>query len=392
MFAVGWGANQFSSLLLAYKLHAGLSDGTGDALFGIYALGLIPALLTLGPVSDARGRRAITCGAGCVSALASVCLIAGEHALALLFLGRLLAGLASGAAFAAGTAWVKELSGPPHDPGAGPNAGARRAAIALSAGFGVGPLVAGLLAQVAPDPLLVAYLPHLAVVALVIGPALSVRETVTPAVAPRTRRILVASARTSRFRRVVAPSAPWVFVAPSVAFAALPALVAADVVGFQVGFAALMAALTLLVGVLIQPAARRLDSGHPGRGLAGGLMCTVLGLVLAAFAAAATSWPLVVPADILLGGGYGLCLVSGLLEVQALAAPGELASLTAIFYALTYVGFASPLIISELTHVMSAPAVLVGGAGLALLALVCVAAGLRSPGNRGAGTVMGDGP
>ncbi|HET9126441.1 MAG TPA: MFS transporter, partial [Solirubrobacteraceae bacterium] len=167
MFAVGWGANQFSSLLLAYKLHEGLSAGTGDALFGVYALGLIPALLLLGPISDARGRRAITCGAGVLSGLATCALIAGERAVLLLFLGRLLAGVASGAAFAAGTAWVKELSVAPYDPTADGEAGARRAAIALSAGFGTGPLVAGLLAQWAPDPLLSAYLPHLLVVGLV---------------------------------------------------------------------------------------------------------------------------------------------------------------------------------------------------------------------------------
>src|SRR5579875_1565737 len=188
MFAVGWGANQFSSLLLAYEQRQGLSEGTGDALFGVYALGLIPALLLLGPISDARGRRGITCGAGVLSGVASCALIGGEHALGLLFVGRLLAGVASGAAFAAGTAWVKELSVAPHDPAADAEAGARRAAIALSAGFGLGPLVAGLLAQWAPHPLLVAYLPHLLVVLLLVGPGFRAPETVPAAGVGRARR------------------------------------------------------------------------------------------------------------------------------------------------------------------------------------------------------------
>jgi len=64
MFGVGWGANQFSSLLLAYRLHRGVSESTADALFGVYALGLIPALLLIGPVSDLRGRRLIVRAAG----------------------------------------------------------------------------------------------------------------------------------------------------------------------------------------------------------------------------------------------------------------------------------------------------------------------------------------
>jgi MFS family permease len=112
MFGVGWGANQFSSLLLAYRLHRGVSESTADALFGVYALGLIPALLMIGPISDLRGRRSIVRGAGALSVLASLALIAGEHSLVMLYLGRFLAGVCSGAAFAAGTAWIKGLSIP----------------------------------------------------------------------------------------------------------------------------------------------------------------------------------------------------------------------------------------------------------------------------------------
>ncbi|HEY1620570.1 MAG TPA: hypothetical protein VGG25_23295, partial [Streptosporangiaceae bacterium] len=34
MFAVGWGANQFSSLLIAYRGERGLPATTADGLFG----------------------------------------------------------------------------------------------------------------------------------------------------------------------------------------------------------------------------------------------------------------------------------------------------------------------------------------------------------------------
>jgi hypothetical protein len=387
LFAVGWGANQFTSLLLAYKLHRGLTTGTGDALFGVYALGLIPALLLLGPISDARGRRVITCGAAALSGAATCALIAGDRSLALLYVGRLFAGAASGAAFAAGTAWVKELSVAPHDPAADPEAGARRAAIAISAGFGLGPLVAGLLAQWAPDPLLVAYLPHLAVVALVLLPGLRAPETVPASNRHVTRSIRVASASSRRFRHVISPAAPWVFVAPSVAFAVLPAMIAAELGHFQIGFAAITAALTLAVGVLIQPLARALDRSGAGRGLLTGLAAILAGLALAALAVAVGSWPLALPADMLLGAGYGLCLVSGLLEVQALAAPGELASLTAIFYALTYVGFAAPIVIAQLEHLMRPAVVLLAAVGLLVLVMIAIGSSMRRGPARAPGTV-----
>ena len=61
-------------------------------------------------------------------------------------LGRALAGLCSGVVFGAATAWVQEVS--PDD-----GMSARRSALALTAGFGLGPVVAAALAQWASDPL-----------------------------------------------------------------------------------------------------------------------------------------------------------------------------------------------------------------------------------------------
>jgi hypothetical protein len=386
MFGVGWGANQFSSLLLAYELHRGVSESTADALFGIYALGLIPALLVIGPVSDRIGRRTIVRGAGALSFVASLALIAGSHALLMLYLGRFLAGVCSGAAFAAGTAWIKELSIAPFDPGAGEQAGARRAAIALSAGFGLGPLVAGLLAQWAPDPLLTAYLPHLVVVFLAVLLVGGAPETVARAASGGLRigqLLRVPAAGHSRFRWVVAPTAPWVFIAPSVSFAVLPGLVSHSTGSFQVGFSALIAGLTLAVGVLIQPLARRLDRVDDARGSIAGLIAVAAGLLLGAWAAHAQSWPLVVPAAALLGCGYGLCLVSGLLEIQRIASGADLASLTAVFYALTYLGFAAPIVLAQLEHLASAPQLLVISAVLAgLIATAVLLASSPDPGAR----------
>jgi MFS family permease len=381
MFGVAWGANQFSSLLLAYRIHAGVSQSTADALFGVYALGLIPALLVLGPVSDARGRRAIVAAAGLLSVLASVVLIAGEHTVALLYLGRFLAGVCSGAAFAAGTAQIKELSTAPYDPGAGEQAGARRAAIALSGGFGLGALVAGLVAQWAPDPLIVAYVPHLIVMAVTMPLLIGAPETVVDRhPVPTLRTILrVPSARHVRFRRIVAPAAPWVFAAPAISFAVLPGLVSDQTGSFEVGFAALIAGLTLALGVAIQPLARRLDAVGDVRGTLAGLAAISAGTLLGALAGSDHSWPLVVPAAMLLGCGYGLCLVSGLLELQRLASREDLASLTAVFYALTYIGFAAPIVLAELERLTSATVLLICAAALVAATAVEVARAGSAP-------------
>jgi hypothetical protein len=68
--------------------------------------------------------------------------------------------------------------------------------------------------------------------------------------------------------------------------------------------------------------------------------------------------------------------------VQGLAAPGELASLTAIFYALTYVGFAAPLAIAELEHLMRPAVVLLAGLGLLALVIASVGRSMKRAGSR----------
>ena len=116
------------------------------------------------------------------------------------------------------------------------------------------------------------------------------------------------------------------------------------------------------------------------RGLIAGLLAVSAGTLLGALAAQASSWPLVVPAAALLGCGYGLCLVSGLLETQRLASREDLASLTAIYYAVTYVGFAVPIVLAELERVAAAPLLLVLTGALAALSAGQVArASARHP-------------
>ena len=103
----------------------GLGTGTLEALFGVYAIGLIPGLLIGGPLSDARGRRAVVMPAAVLSLVASVALAAAGHHVGLLFAGRLLAGVSSGAVFSAGTAWLRELSAPAAQPAGTPRPAAR---------------------------------------------------------------------------------------------------------------------------------------------------------------------------------------------------------------------------------------------------------------------------
>jgi MFS family permease len=366
--AVGWGANQFAPLLLMYRAHLGLSAATVEATFGMYALGLIPGLLLGGPVSDRFGRRRVILPALIISTLGSLLLIAGGSDLGLLFAGRLVAGVASGAAFSSGAAWIKELSTAGSTGEANP--GPRRVTVTMTAGFAAGPLIAGLLAQWAPSPTVVPYLPHIALALLAIPLVLRTRET---RVANRRqslrRQLSVPAVRERRFRTVIMPLAPWVFGSASIALAYLPGLVEKQLGSDALVFSAVVATLTAVAGILVQPFARRMDRPDSPRLVGTAMAIVVAGLLISAAAAAAAQPALIIAAALALGAGYGCCQVCGLLEVHRLARPDDLAGLTAIYQAISYLGFAAPFVLAATQHVLPPSVLLLIAAGLAALTL-----------------------
>jgi MFS family permease len=358
MFAVGWGANQFSPMLIVYRQQLGLGPGAIAGLFAIYAATLIPGLLVGGPLSDRFGRRAVVLPFAALSPAATLLIILGPHSLAMIAAGRALAGVCSGMVFGPATAWVQDLS---H----GDALSARRAALALSAGFGLGPVVAALLAQWAGDPLVVPYLPHL----LIGAAALAIGLT---APAPRRRRQpgtarqgwLPAAVRTRRFWLTIAPSAPFVFGSVSLAIVVLPEEVTSAHT-LSAGYAGLMTALAFGAGIGVQPAARRLAAHRAYAGGTAGLAATVAGAAIGVPAVVGASRVLAGIAAVFLGLAYGLCLVSGLRQAEQLAGERDRGAVLACYYALAYLGFAAPYVVDALNAALGRPgtfAALAGGA------------------------------
>jgi hypothetical protein len=307
--------------------------------------------------------------AAAVSLLASGPLMLGGHATIWLFVGRLLAGIASGAVFSAGTTWVREASLARAE---GPSA-AGRAAVAMTAGFGLGPLVAGAIAQWAPAPTVLPYLPHMLIMVAVLA-------LLWPAAAPTVARPTATATgpragifARSRFRGVVIPLAPWVFAAPTIAFALLPTVVGIGEYHDGIVFAAAITALTALAGVLVQPLARRLDGIGPAIPGVAGLLTLAAGLALGVAAVADEQAWMLVPSGLVLGGAYGLCLVAGLTEVQQLAARPQLARATSAYYALTYLGFAAPYVLTSASALATYTALLTAAALLALATAATIA-------------------
>ncbi|WP_211359755.1 hypothetical protein [Actinocorallia herbida] len=150
----------------------------------------------------------------------------------------------------------------------------------------------------------------------------------------------------------------------------LPQLVEARTGGHGLLLATALTVLTLAAGVLIQPLARRLDDISTARASVVSMLLVVAGMILAVpVAVTENPWPAFLVAP-LLGCAYGIAVVSGLLEVQRMAAPDELAGLTGVYYSLTYSGFLLPLLLATLTPWLTYPTMLLA---LAVLALACAA-------------------
>lgn len=375
VFAVAWGGNEFTPMMVFYRGENVFGNVFVDALLASYAAGIAISLLISGPLSDRYGRRTVMLPAPAVGLLASALIAVGETNSPLMFIGRVLSGLSIGMAMTAGGSWIKELSTRSFDPTAQPGAGARRATMTLTAGFAFGALVAGCLAQWGPAPGKTPYLIHIVLSIIATAGLLSVPETRQSAhlnvKGSFWSDIATPTALHPRFLLAVLPIAPWVFGCAGVAYAILPSLTQ-DRVSIPIAFSATITMVALSFGFGVQQISN-LYLRHGGtRGQQLGLVLIIIGMVMAVWTAHDRSLVGATIGAIILGTAYGVCMITGLTEVQQLAGPDDLGGLTAIFYAVTYLGFFFPMILTKMSQWLTYEVMLGAGVVIATLSLVLV--------------------
>lgn len=358
LLGVAAGTNVPTPLLLIYRDEMDMSSTSITALFGVYAVGLLPALMFAGPASDRWGRRRVAIPAAVLSALASLLFVTAEHNELLLFLVRFVQGAGAGAVFSVGSAWLVEAA-----LREGRSSGARMAAVTMTGGFAIGPVVAGLIGEWGPWPLILPYLLHAGCLLLTVAIAWSVNETL-PA-----RTVVHKAHRPGPFRPgtlrssilVIAPLAVCVYAFPASAVAGIPVLVGFPVA--PVALTGLLAGITLGTGALAAPLQARLGvQTAPAAATCGGV-----GYAATAVAAVVPSLLLLaLPAACVLGAGGGLALASGLARLPTVASDGRLGTVSAAFYGFAYLGFGLPLLLAALSTSIDV------GIWLAILAVFCV--------------------
>ena len=335
LLATGWVASHFVALMPLISDRQHLGAATLDAIFGIYAVGLLPGLLIGGRASDAVGRRPVVWIGSAIALMGTLVMLFSQQSDALL-VGRLIVGVGVGLAMTAGTAWASDLKGP---------AGAATAGAVLIVGFAIGPFASGLIAAAGEAGVRVSFEIAAAIVVVAIMIAVVAAQGADET-APATAHDLEQSTPTRQggawALSWAMPLAPWVFASATIGFITIPARM-------HVGLAASLAvgtAALIVNGVsgLIQVVARARDWG-PQAGTVGAVLAA---LGCAGTAAAPPTIPLALglPLLVILGCASGLCLREGLIDLEAAAPQRVRGALTGAFYTVTYIGFGLPLLLT----------------------------------------------
>jgi MFS family permease len=358
-----------SSLYGLYEHHEHLSSITITGVYAVYAAGIVISLVLAGHVSDWYGRRTVMLPALGVAIAATVVFLVWRSLPGLL-VARVLTGLALGAAVATATAFITDLDGGPGGT-ATPRAGIV-ATIANISGLAAGPLVAGLLARYAADPLTLPFL--VVLVALVLGVVLVLLAPEGhPAAHPRPRYHPQRLAAPAGARRQFAAAATGAFTAFAVAglFAGLTGtLLAGPLRHHSPALTGVTIFLTFGTSVLVQttttswPAHRLVAAGIPP-------LIAGLGLLVTSAWTSPPNLALFLTSGVVAGAGIGAIIRGSLTIAIAASGPDDRAGTLATFFTAGYVGLSLPVIGIGLSlqHLSPRVTLLIFGAAAAIVIL-----------------------
>lgn len=351
-----------------YQEQLQFSDAMLTLIFGVYALSLLAALLTVGSLSDFLGRKPVIFTAVMLNALAMLLFIYADS-VTWLISARVLQGFATGMATAVLSATLLDT-----DRQQGPLINS----VAPLIGMALGGLGCGLLAQFAPAPLHLTYWLLLALFVLQAVYLWRLPESVSsrPGAWASLRPTLHVpiQARATLWRVLPLNTATWALggfyasLAPSLVRSATGST--SNLIG-----GATVAALTLTGALMIytlrnRPASRSLQLGASL--LPSGLILILLGVHSASLA-------LFFLGTLIAGCGFGAGFLGAVRSLVPLALPHERAGLMSAYYVLSYLAFCLPsLLAGNLAHSFGLVATTDGySAVLIVLSLGALLASLR---------------
>jgi MFS family permease len=363
-------------LYVIYQAEWHFSAAIVTVTFAVYAVAVLATLLLAGRSSDQAGRKPVLAAALACSALSTIVFILAPD-VAVLIVGRILSGLSAGLMTGTATAALTELV---------PASASRRASLVATAanmgGLGLGPLIAGLFAQYAPDPTTLVFEVYLAVLAAAGLCLRFVPETVSPRRRPALRFAGLGIPERGRSEFIAAGVAGFAAFALLGLFAALAPTFLGSVLhqnnhAVQGGVVFLLLAIGTVTQVALAPFnSRRVV-------LAGlGLFLAALALIVAALSQA--DMALFLAGTVAGGVAVGAVFLGSLATANRLALPERRSHALSAFFVACYTGLIIPVVgvgvasefISDFAAVLALSILL---AGLCLFSF----ARIRNPGSPG---------
>lgn len=323
------GTSIITPLIPLYQAEFGLSNGELTLLFATYTATVVPTMLVMGNLSDQVGRRRVMLPA--MAALTAASLVLGfAESVPLLFVGRVLQGLAVGGFLGVGTALVVD-----HAPPGRRELAAVVAGIGFRLGFGLGPGLAGVVAQYAGDPIHRPFQGHAALMAVAVLAVL-----VTPETVPRRRariqvRVGVPQGQMAAFATFLAPAAFLMSFLDATLLSVAPLYMANTLGVDNVAVIGLVGFLVLGLGGFTPLLARRVP---PRTAVIAGVTASSLSSLLVVGAAAAGTAALVVVAAAAIGLVNGLILQGGTAICGVSVPLAERGKLISALYMCAYAG------------------------------------------------------
>ncbi len=359
------GVNLPTPLYAVYSQRFGFSSAVLTAVFALYAFVLVPALMLFGQLSDRLGRRLVLL-MGLGAGAAGLIIFALAESTAWLFAGRAFQGLAVGMASSAATAALVEL-----EPARDTRRPALLAGLAQAGGSGAGPLIAGLLAEWAPDPLRLPYVVLLVATAAVGLLALRIPE---PLRARSGRWQITRPAVPADIRRPfarIALTAAVLWAAVALFLSIVPSYAATLLETSNLALLGAITAVMLAASCAAQVVAHRGMASR--RAQQAGLVLLALGLAGLVGASPLGSLPLLLVAAVLTGAGHGIGFLYAQDDLNRIAPADRRGEVTAAFITCIYVAVAGSVIAVGLLDTRTSLAV-----GVAIVASVLAAIALSA--------------
>jgi MFS family permease len=366
LFVMLMASNMPTPLYAVYRRKLGFSAVELTLIFATYAIFLVPSLVVFGQLSDRVGRRRVI-AAGLVGGAVSLALFASANSTPWLFAARAVQGLATGLMTAAAAAALVELETEGHH---------GRAAVATilgnNGGSGAGPLVAGMLAQWAPDRLVLPYLVGIGCIGFALLAVLSISEPAKPSGRWRIQRPSVPPAVRGRFARASLSGAT-VWAVGALFLSVVPSYAAQLLHTSDLALLGAITALMLATSCVAQVAVLRIDA-RPSEAQPVGLVMMAIGVVLLVLAFPLHSLVPVLAAAILAGLGLGVTLFGAQKDINQLAPTDRRGEVTAAFISCLYGGVAITSVATGLLadgYGLSTSVAIIGGMLAALALATC---------------------